>query len=100
MGPTDPTGATFIDAGTGYGNSPVGSITGPGQWNSDLSLIKMTKITEGTALEFRAEFYNIWNHAQFNPPSGNDVDTPATFGQINSSSVTPRVVQFALKFHF
>jgi len=93
-------GATFVDAGSGYGNSEVGSITGPGQWNSDLSLIKMTKITEGTALEFRAEFYNIWNHAQFNPPSGNDINTPSTFGVVDSSSVTPRVVQFALKFHF
>jgi hypothetical protein len=92
-------GSPFSGAGTGFGNSKIGSILGPGQWNWDLSILKDTRITEGTNLQFRAEFYNIWNHTQFAPPSGNDVNA-ALFGVVNSTSVTPRVVQFALKFMF
>jgi Carboxypeptidase regulatory-like domain len=97
--PGDP-GAVLVGAGTGFGNSGVGVISGPGQFNFDMALIKNTKITEGTNLQFRAEFYNIWNHPQFDPPFGNDVSTPSTFGVITSTSTTPRVVQFALKFFF
>ena len=93
-------GSTFPGAGTGFGNSKVGSIVGPGQFNWDLSLIKNTKVTEWGTLQFRAEFYNIWNHPQFNPPAGVDISTPSTFGLVDSSSVTPRIVQFALKFLF
>jgi hypothetical protein len=85
--------------GTGFGNSAVGSIWGPGQNNWDISLIKHTKITEGLATEFRTEFYNTWNHAQFNPPVNNVADV-GTFGQIQNSSVPPRIMQFALKLLF
>lgn len=85
--------------GTGFGDSAVGIMMSPGQHNWDMSLIKHTKITETLDTEFRAEFYNIWNHPQFNVPFDN-VATPATFGLINSSSVPPRVVQFALKLLF
>jgi len=95
--PGDP-GYTFEGAGTGYGDSGVGAIMGPGQFNWDLTLIKNTKITEGTNLEFRAEFYNIWNHPQFNPPVNSFSDS--TFGQIQNSSVPPRIMQFALKYYF
>ncbi len=95
--PGDP-GYTFMGAGTGFGDSGVGAIMGPGQFNWDLSLIKNTKLTEGTSLEFRAEFYNIWNHPQFNPPVNNAADS--TFGEIQNSSVSPRIMQFALKFYF
>jgi hypothetical protein len=89
-------------AGTGWGNSPIGIMTGPGQWNWDMSLQKNTKITEWGTLQFRAEFYNIWNHPQFNNPvSTAFTGTPGgTFGQINSTSVSPRVLQFGLKFLF
>ena len=83
---------------TGFGDSGIGAIMGPGQDNWDISIIKNTKITEGTSLQFRAEFYNVWNHPQFNPPVNDTAD--ATFGQIQSSSVPPRIMQFALKFLF
>jgi hypothetical protein len=87
--------------GTGFGNSGVGIIGGPGQHNWDVSIIKHTKITEALNSEFRAEFYNVWNHSQFNLPSNNyGGGTSATFGQITSSSVPPRVIQFALKLLF
>jgi Carboxypeptidase regulatory-like domain/TonB dependent receptor/TonB-dependent Receptor Plug Domain len=84
--------------GTGFGNSGIGAIMGPGQQNWDMSLIKNTKVTEGTTLQFRAEAYNIWNHPQFNPPVDNIADV--TFGQVQNSSVPPRILQFALKFLF
>jgi hypothetical protein len=85
--------------GTGFGDSGVGIIMGPGQHNWDMSIIKHTKITETLNTEFRAEFYNIWNHPQFNNPA-NGVASTTTFGLISSSSVPPRVVQFALKLLF
>ena len=60
--------------------------------------MKRTKLTERLNTEFRAEFYNVWNHPQFNPPVNNIADT--TFGQIQNSSVPPRIMQFAVKFLF
>ena len=83
---------------TGFGDSAIGSVMGPGQNNWDFSLMKTTKLTEGLSFQFRTEFYNIWNHAQFNPPVNNF--GAATFGQIQSSSVPPRIMQFAVKFLF
>src|ERR1700685_3305532 len=68
--PGDP-GYPFIGAATGFGNSAIGSVMGPGQNNWDFSLMKTTKITEGLSFQFRTEFYNIWNHAQFTPPVDN-----------------------------
>jgi hypothetical protein len=94
-----PEGSPFPGAGTGYGNSAVGIVFGPGQYNQDAAIVKDTKIWEHGTLQFRAEFFNVWNHAQFNPP-GNNVNTPSTFGVVNSTANTPRVVQFALKYMF
>jgi hypothetical protein len=67
-----------------------------------MAIIKNTTVgglREGASLQFRAEFFNVWNHAQFNQP-GNDRNTAATFGRITSSSVPGRVVQFAVKYVF
>jgi hypothetical protein len=102
FGPTDPgdPGAPLVGAGTGFGNSTVGNILGPGQFNFDMALIKNTKLWEHGTLQFRTEFFNFFNHAQFAPPFGNDVSTPSTFGKITATSVTPRVIQFGLKFLF
>jgi len=94
--------STYEIAGTGWGNSPVGIITGPGQWNWDVSILKNTKIREWGTLQFRTDFFNIWNHPQFsNPVSTEFTGAPfSTFGQIQSTSVEPRVIQFALHFQF
>lgn len=92
-------GADFAGEGTGWGNSQIGVITGPGQWNWDLSIQKNTKITEWGTLQFRTEFYNVWNHPQFSNPLSTSF-TASNFGQINSTSVAPRVIQFGLKFLF
>ena len=88
-----------IGNGFDYGNSGVGILLGPGQSNWDISLVKMTKITERHTLQFRTEFFNAFNHPQFNNP-GTAVSTPATFGVIGSTSVNPRLIQFALKYQF
>jgi hypothetical protein len=98
--PCGSAGSTFPGAGTGYGNSRIGSVLGPGQFNWDFAVIKDTKLWEHGSLQFRAEFFNIWNHPQFDPPFGNDVSTPSTFGIVTATSTTPRVIQFGLKYLF
>jgi hypothetical protein len=95
------TPAVGSDGSTGYGNSPIGVILGPGQFNWDASLTKMTTvggIHEGATLQFRTEFFNAFNHAQFNTPVTNVA--ASNFGQITSTSVNPRLIQFALKYAF
>ena len=87
--------------GTGWGNSGVGIILGPGQANFDATLSKMTRvggIHENANLQFRAEFFNVFNHPQFSNPANNLAN--ANFGQITSSSVNPRLIQLALKYIF
>ena len=64
---------------------------------------KKTKIGERWDSEFRAEFYNAWNHTQFSNPDGNFADgSPpnGTFGTITNTREGPRVMQFGLKFLF
>ncbi len=87
--------------GTGWGNTGVGIILGPGQLNFDTSLSKTTKvggINEGATLQFRAEFFNLLNHPQFSNPATNFA--LGNFGQITSTSVNPRLIQLALKYMF
>jgi hypothetical protein len=88
-----------IGNGFDYGNSGVGVILGPGQFNWDLSPVKRTRITEKQEVQFRTEFFNAFNHPQFNNPA-TAFSTPATFGVITSSRVNPRLIQFALKYAF
>lgn len=92
------------DGGTAFGNSRPGIMRGPGQNNTDLSLIKMFHVkwpSEAAGVEFRAELFNAFNHPQFADP-GQSVDDLATapFGVINGTSVSPRIAQFALKLFF
>jgi hypothetical protein len=82
-----------------FGNSGPGIILGPGQFNWDISLIKNTRISERQSIQLRAEFFNTFNHPQFGNPAL-ALDTPATFGQITTTTVNPRVLQFALKYSF
>ena len=87
---------------TGYGNAGQGIVVGPGQFNWDIALGKATRVgglREGAQLEFRTEFYNAFNHAQFNNP-GTAFNASSTFGKITSTSVAPRLIQFGLKYVF
>ena len=88
--------------GTGWGDSGVGVIYGPGQFNFDTTLAKTTRVGglhENAALQFRAEFFNLFNHPQFNIPALNYAAS-GNFGQITGASVNPRLVQLALKYIF
>ena len=85
---------------TAFGNSGAGIATGPPQNNFDLALskrIKLSVLGESSNLEFRAEFFNAFNHPQFSTPNPNV--SSATFGAITSTSVNPRIIQFALKLN-
>jgi hypothetical protein len=70
---------------------------GPGINNWDMALHKGTRITERFLLEFRAEWFNIFNHAQFGTPVGNFV--ASNFGQVTTAR-DPRIGQVALKLQF
>ena len=87
------------DNSTLFGNSGIGIILGPGQVNYDISILKVTPITEGKTLQFRAEFFNAFNHPQFDNPVTTQ-NTASTFGVIQSTATNPRIIQFALKFLF
>ncbi len=87
--------------GCGFsGNLDRDMLTGPGLATWDLSMLKDTSLHERLNLEFRAEFFNILNRANFNTPNL-VVFTPSgvspTAGVITSTSTTSRQIQFALK---
>jgi hypothetical protein len=101
-GPNGPNTYFFPDAfaaqalGT-FGDANKRFFHGPGLFNTDFALEKSTAVTERTAVEFRAEFFNIFNHAQFNNPSGNFA--AGNFGVVTSAR-DPRIGQLSLKFVF
>jgi hypothetical protein len=74
--------------------------------NTDLSFIKHFPLPyEGMKLDFRAEFFNDWNHAQFFLDGGGnshmqDVNLGSNFAKVNKTVNNPRVAQFALKLTF
>jgi hypothetical protein len=75
-------------------------FSGPGLNNSNLALLKDTKITETKEVQFRAEAFNVFNHAQFMNPSGDFNNTGlGGFGYVTSAR-DPRIMQLALKFLF
>ena len=90
------------------GNLGRNIFRGPFQTNHDLSLVKTTKLTERTNIEFRAEFFNILNHPAFQSPQaaggalGNFgvVDVSANDSSILATANRPRTIQFGLKLNF
>lgn len=70
--------------------------------------MKNTKIAERHIVQFRAEFFDAFNHPQFNNPNNtggflqNQIPdrSSGNFGQITTTSVNPRVIQLALKYMF
>ncbi len=101
----------FVDAGgqCAFGNAGRNILRGPGLSDLDFSLVRHFRITESKSLEFRAEIFNILNHANFATPE-RDVAS-ASFGQIfntvqplagiaSGGPGDPREVQFALRFIF
>jgi hypothetical protein len=91
--------------GTDFGNNGIGTVLGPGQFNTDFSITKTTSIAENQSVQFRAEFYNLFNHAQFAIPpnvAANQTlySSSPNFGLITATSVNPRLIQFALRYQF
>ena len=91
--------ASFASAALGtLGTSPRTICCGPGIDNFDFSLQKVTPIGENKRVEFRAEFFNLFNHTQFLNPDGN-ISDGADFGRVKHTR-PPRSIQFAVKFGF
>lgn len=92
--------AAFTPSVLVYGNSPRNPIVGPGRHTFDLSLSKNFKMprSEGHSLQFRAELFNAFNTPQFAIPDQFLGD--GSFGQITSTNLPNREVQFALKYIF
>ncbi len=88
-------------AGT-YGNVGRNSLQGPGLFETDLSLAKRIPLNERVNLQLKAEFFNLFNHTNFNTPN-TVVFTSATAGpsptagQITSTATTSRQIQLGLK---
>jgi Carboxypeptidase regulatory-like domain len=81
------------------GNASRVPAIGPDFVNTDFSVVKQFSIPEREmGLQFRAEFFNLWNHTQFGLPVS-DVSAVG-FGSVNSTVYNPRLVQFALKLTF
>jgi hypothetical protein len=79
------------------GTSSRRFFAGPGIDNYNMALSKNTKIAEGSSLQFRAEAFNVFNHAQFENPKGN-IDS-GSFGVV-TAALSPRIMQVALKLEF
>ena len=104
------------DVGTDIGNVGRNALRGPAQSCVDFSMLKRWPIRESSSLEFRADFFNLFNHANRNNPvsdistvlaTGGRVDettgrvlSPGDFGRIIGVSSGPRIIQLALKFSF
>jgi len=88
-----------FDPNNPFGNTPRNFLYGPGQKNMDFSIVKFIPIGETIRGEFRTEFFNLFNWANFANPNSN-IAVPATFGRITATSAGPRVIQFAFKLNF
>jgi carboxypeptidase family protein/TonB-dependent receptor-like protein len=103
----NPAAFTLPAAGT-LGNLQRDFLTGPHTVNMDFSLMKETPIKEGLHMQFRSEFFNLLNHANFGLPNANVfVQAPQgggtpnpTFGKITSTTTSSRQIQFAVKLQF
>ena len=89
--------ASLAGGGGRFGNLGRNVFHGPGDINFDVTLMKRTKIGENKIIEFRSEFFNVFNHANFGNPNG-------SIGSVNFGRITttddPRLIQFGLKFQF
>ena len=83
----------------GYGSSSRNMLRGPGINNWDFAIVKNTRFAERYNIQFRSEFFNLWNHPGFvNPVS--DITSP-NFGQILQTRVNnERQIQMVLRFEF
>ena len=82
-----------------FGSGGIGTERGPGFFNADFMVGKQFPITERHYVDFRAEFFNVFNTVSWAPP-GLNISNPASFGAITSQVQDPRRIQFGLKLYF
>jgi hypothetical protein len=89
------------------GTAPRAPVYGPRFVNTDFSIMKDFPMSfrEGMKLQFRAEFFNLFNHPQFfmggiADLGEQDISSPSSFGVINQTLNNPRLIQFALRLNF
>ena len=108
--------AAFAAPAGEFGTAPRDLVRGPGTWQIDMGLAKHIPLTERIGMQFRAEFFNVFNHPQlgqpqptFNPANTSGFGSIITTVNLNTSIVnpitpvgsgTPREIQFALRFSF
>lgn len=92
------TTAFVANASGRFGNAGRGILRGPGSANVDFDLMKNFRLREGLRLQFRSEFFNLFNRVNLGTP-GASLAAPANLGRILSAG-DPRLVQFALKLMF
>ena len=99
----DPCAFSFSDPQF-FGNIGRNTVIGPGLATVDFSLVKNFPIREKARMQFRGEFFNILNRANFTNPSLSVFDSrgraSGTVGRINSTSTSARQIQFGLKISF
>ena len=81
-----------------FGNLGRNSLYGPGQRNFDIAVSRQFQMRERFKMEFRSDFFNILNHANWNNPVSS-LSSAATFGQITTFG-SPRIIQMAMKLYF
>jgi hypothetical protein len=92
-------GVNTACAGTGvFGNLGRNAVYGPNKVNFDMAVSRNFKVTERLKTEFRADFFNILNHGNWQTV-GTSVSSGATFGQVTAFG-SPRLIQMALKLYF
>src|SRR4030095_2699742 len=82
------------------GRAPANALHGPGSFTVDFGLFKSVQLVEKLRLQFRAEFFNAFNRANFNLPDGfigSGADGPNTEAGRITGTHDPRIIQFALK---
>jgi len=90
----DASGLPSAECGT-FGTANRRFFHGPGMNNTDFGMQKTIRVTEAKSFEIRGEFFNVFNHAQFNNPSGNI--SSSSFGNITSARPM-RIGQLSGKF--
>lgn len=90
--------AAFVKAGNYFGNAGRNTMRGPFVRNIDASLIKQTPLHDSVNFEFRTEFFNVLNFANFANPTS--AISSSSFGKITGTVNNPRVIQFAAKVNF
>ena len=109
--PTQCAGGNADLCTTGFGDLGRNIYKGPFEQNWDASIIKHFKITESQEIRLTADFFNVWNHANFSYPSVTDIEAHLAwvgggsvgqdpFGTILNTNGNPRLIQFSLRYAF